>query len=1274
MAGNQSEFQLIISTIYNTTTSDQARKAMGQVDDAMNRNVQQMKKVGKGYEEVSRTFRNYRGPHGKMQADFVNTNQVFKDNTGLMRTMNRTFVRTADGLTELKKENVDTTESFNKMAKSQKGVIANNLALAARAIAVIPVWMALRAAYSGVIKAIGGIITAHRELDEGMTKVMAVAGATADTQVKIYADLENAARQYFSNTSRSMKEVTEGMYQLGTAGRSAEEMMVGFQHVMNLAIGTFGSVKDAGKTLSGVLNVFEGQLKKLGSSTLQMEYVADLLADAWKNNQVELTEMTTAMSYLGSIGGALNIDLKELVATSSVMSDAMLRGGKGGRLISRALVEISKSSGKLRDLGVLFDPNAPLEYYDVMRQIHDLYEQQGGSMSFLTDLIEVFGTRGGRAVLNLMQQWEKFNKELGRTPDQIKGTAAELKELAESSTWQLITRAWRQMWVGPARGTGVSGFKNILMESLKPSVELRSNLEKLAVVIDVMGDSLKFSREQAIDLYYTLKNLGQLKEAGEIYKQIPGGIGPMEQFKRTKWMEMPGLPGLPTFLPQMGRAGVQYKTGEGDEQVKEKAALYDDMAFAQDAIKQAEKEITEEKEKGIKAGEKVLTQQEKRDQLLKGLALNYKNFDLIQQKSMDNIASILGIHKESYEVRKRAVKLLVELHAAEEGINAELTIQQELQLMNMANASKYNKMRNEGLKESTVLSEEIEDSVYSYNEGIKKTIEYQNQSATEQKKWLINISDIYAKDAEKLKTHKAFWSVITTMIQKAYKLEEALAKESGKLTAKQVEQLQIQRQLSIAKASGLMTTQELIQLEIELISHADALYNANQKNYKIEQLITKQKAEQAKYGAKLKDMLSDSLKDVFSGETGFEGFLDSMSSKMHEAMMSQFTENLSATFIEQTGMGEWFGGLMGTIADAFKTPEQKMKEAVTSALEDGGPKLKAGVVDGAVEGGEILKENIIQGLEEGSIHLEKEGVLSDEDTYKIHRGPEGGGLFGGMEGTTADLRREIAGEKVEPLSPGMENIFEGITGRTEENTHVTDDNTLALEDLTESIIATSKFGTGELGGKKAGGIGGFLGGIMNMFKGGGKDGGGLLGGIMKMFGGGGGKGGGGIINSLMGMIGGGKSGGGILGGLGKMLGGKGGMGGGPLGAIMGGMSLANMYKMKGSGNIMGGLTKGATSGMQVGSMFGPVGSVIGAIGGGIFGAFKAGQSKTVTEAGQSFTNKVAPKIDVTNKQLEIVNRNLVAMRQELSYIMQESYYFSAKRGNLEDEFSLDSRR
>ncbi len=118
-------------------------------------------------------------------------------------------------------------------------------------------------------------------------------------------------------------------------------------------------------------------------------------------------------------------------------------------------------------------------------------------------------------------------------------------------------------------------------------------------------------------------------------------------------------------------------------------------------------------------------------------------------------------------------------------------------------------------------------------------------------------------------------------------------------------------------------------------------------------------------------------------------------------------------------------------------------------------------------------------------------------------------------------------------------------------------------------------------------------------------------------------------------------------------------------SAMAGMELASLYKLKGTGNVMGGAMSGAMAGMTLG---GPIGAVLG----GLYGAIRGGQSKT-TEEIQNQTFQVSSRLEVSNKQLQMVNRNLVALRSELTFILKPSSYFSEKSGGLEDEFSLASK-
>lgn len=116
---------------------------------------------------------------------------------------------------------------------------------------------------------------------------------------------------------------------------------------------------------------------------------------------------------------------------------------------------------------------------------------------------------------------------------------------------------------------------------------------------------------------------------------------------------------------------------------------------------------------------------------------------------------------------------------------------------------------------------------------------------------------------------------------------------------------------------------------------------------------------------------------------------------------------------------------------------------------------------------------------------------------------------------------------------------------------------------------------------------------------------------------------------------------------------------------------------------LGGFGGGPFGGGVKGSIFGAVGGLASAINpllgagigllGGLFSLFRRPKKVTTVEE-QTRDFQVSSRIDVTNNKLDIVNRNLVALKQSFdTYVLPESASFATKN-SIEDNFSLAARR
>lgn len=183
-------------------------------------------------------------------------------------------------------------------------------------------------------------------------------------------------------------------------------------------------------------------------------------------------------------------------------------------------------------------------------------------------------------------------------------------------------------------------------------------------------------------------------------------------------------------------------------------------------------------------------------------------------------------------------------------------------------------------------------------------------------------------------------------------------------------------------------------------------------------------------------------------------------------------------------------------------------------------------------------------------------------------------------------------------------------------------------------------------------------------------------------------GGGGILGSLLGMLG--------LGGTGysqmqgvrsngqpisinergtgllSRMGGWGGVGQGVLGGLMSGLSTFQAAGGGGRGALLGGMSGIGSLMMSIPTPWTQGLGMLLSLGGMFGGMFGRKKERSVEERHEEYS--VASKIDVTNKELSIVNRNLVAMKNMWAeYILPSSAYFSESR-NISDQFSLHARR
>ncbi len=350
-------------------------------------------------------------------------------------------------------------------------------------------WYTLYRIIRTVIGGIGSVIRAYMDLENEMARVSTVTRAMGDTKENVMKRLRKAVLEYTSRSIRSFKEVAEVMYHLGSAGLTVGQQLTGFKHILDLTTGTLGNVRQVARLVAGSFNVFGRHLKNLTSDSEKFRYISDLLAFTYHNQQVELSEIASAMTLVGSAGALIDIDFKVLIGTIGELNTGMLKGTRAGTSLMNSFIKIAQNSDKLgKILGITFHPDLPLNFVDVMRQLHDRFGDMALTTAGLKDLMQVFGLRGARAVGAIINNFKKWEKTVKTTDKTFEGFAKSMRKQIEDTLPRQIKILGNLLQKEIIdRLTGV-GAKNVI-KYLNEQIELS---QKISVIAKHYGETREY--------------------------------------------------------------------------------------------------------------------------------------------------------------------------------------------------------------------------------------------------------------------------------------------------------------------------------------------------------------------------------------------------------------------------------------------------------------------------------------------------------------------------------------------------------------------------------------------------------------------------------------------------------------------------------------------------------------------------------------------------------------------------------------------------------------
>ena len=419
-----------------------ARNALAEFD----RNVQNLGKT----QVAQKTADSYKKYVQQVQkADKAN----IKLNKSLNRA-DRAFSKLDKKLKQTQKQMKQTEEATTAAAKGMDKMKAQTRLTAEGFVAMLKSQAAWLAGFTLIFTPIYAMIDALREAinvqNEWARAVRVLRSDTKGAGADI-AGAYTAMTGEMIRTGKTAAEVTEVIYQLGSAGLYDKEIIAALGSTMNTMIGTEADLTTMTKIIAGVYNnmgeamyktadgsvKFATSLQELNNPmnqqiTLQEKFTAinDQLVRVFREHQVEMGELNDGLKYSIATARAAGVGFTELLGVLATLNDHMIKAGIAGRSFQAMLSRIAKYPKKFaKAFDIKINEKEPLKLIDILEQI--AAKQKSGVLTVgeMGKAFSRLGLRGAKTFITLVENVEELKENIDDLGTHAEGASEKMAKI-----------------------------------------------------------------------------------------------------------------------------------------------------------------------------------------------------------------------------------------------------------------------------------------------------------------------------------------------------------------------------------------------------------------------------------------------------------------------------------------------------------------------------------------------------------------------------------------------------------------------------------------------------------------------------------------------------------------------------------------------------------------------------------------------------------------------------------------------------------------------------
>jgi TP901 family phage tail tape measure protein len=271
------------------------------------------------------------------------------------------------------------------------------------------------------------VLTTFRDFENEMINAQSIFQTTNE---ELY-DLSDQIAKFGLSYGIELQNAATGLYQLASAGLSADQSMQLLNNTLKLSMAVQGDHNTISKLTTQTIFGF-------GLEMNQSAEITDKFAHAINKSLIEYQDLASAVKFAMPFFVATGQTLDQLLGSLQVLTNRALEAGIAGRGLRQALAEFAESAEDntraFRKMGIEIvnaDGNFK-QLTEIARDFHDTFGEAATDVELMTTLLEDLNVRGATAFIHLVQNVDEFEGAVNDLQNSA-GSAAKMAEIQQKS-------------------------------------------------------------------------------------------------------------------------------------------------------------------------------------------------------------------------------------------------------------------------------------------------------------------------------------------------------------------------------------------------------------------------------------------------------------------------------------------------------------------------------------------------------------------------------------------------------------------------------------------------------------------------------------------------------------------------------------------------------------------------------------------------------------------------------------------------------------------------